>query len=160
MKWMAIIWRRTNAKKGIFVIFFFLHFLSIIEMKRKVNFQISSIWYGKMTKLKLFIYIYIRRSIRSISSPNGRAGMETVNERGIELMSLALEARVTNKILEIRARFNKEQRIERNEIRRFWESWFFEDRHWFLSTKSLNLSLQMNRTFILDENDTWKMKNG
>lgn len=86
--------------------------------------------------------------------------METVNERGIELMSLALEARVTNKILEIRARFNKEQRIERNEIRRFWESWFFEDRHWFLSTKSLNLSLQMNRTFILDENDTWKMKNG
>lgn len=72
-----------------------------------------------MTKLELFIYIYIRRSIRSISSPNGRAGMETVNERGIELMSLALEARVTNKILEIRARFNKEQRIERNEIRRF-----------------------------------------
>lgn len=59
--------------------------------------------------------------------------METVNERGIELMSLALEARVTNKILEIRGRFNKEQRIERNEIRRFWESSFFEDRHWFLS---------------------------
>lgn len=77
--------------------------------------------------------------------------METVNERGIELMSLALEARVTNKILEIqvstRSKGSNATRLEDSE--KVDSSKIDTD-----SCRSLNLSLQMNRTFILDKNDT------